>query len=150
MTGKSLREGLAAIAVIVSLVFVGTELRQNTVATRAATLNDLASGSREWLMAIGTSPELASAWRRWLAGEEITPDETEMALVTINALLRNVENVFLQVQSGAVDESALVSYGFGGASAFKSPNFPAYWADKWSRYHPDFVSAFEAQFGIGH
>lgn len=150
MTGKSLREGLAALGVILSLVFVGTEIRQNTIAIRAATLNDLASGSREWLMSLAASPELISAWRRWLAGEELTPDEVEMAEITVNALLRNVENVFLQVESGAVDESALVSYGFGGARAWESPNFPGYWARRWGRYHPDFVAAFEEQIGSRH
>lgn len=150
MTGKSLREGLAALGVILSLVFVGAEVRQNTIATRAATLNDLAAGSREWLMSLATSPELISVWRRWLAGEDLTRDELEMAEITVNALLRNVENVFLQVESGAVDESALVSYGFGGASAWESPNFPGYWERRWVRYHPDFVDAFEQQTGVGH
>jgi len=150
MTGKSIREGLAALGVILSLIFVGAEVRQNTVAIRATTLNDLASGSREWLMSIGASPALASVWRRWLAGEELSPDEMEMADLTVNALLRNVENVFLQVEAGAVDQTALVSYGFGGASAWQSPYFLGYWGRRWVRYHPDFVTAFEAETEVAH
>jgi len=150
MRGRALREGLAATGVILSPMFVGAEIRQNTVATRGATLTELASGSREWLMSIAANPDLASAWRRWLAGEELNPDETEMAALTVNALLRNVENVFLQVEAGAVDESALISYGFGTASAWRSPNFPDHWNSRWSRYNPDFVAAFEAETGITH
>jgi hypothetical protein len=150
MSGRSLREGLAALGVVLSLVFVGTEIRQNTIATRAATLNDLAAGSRDWLMSIATNPELASVWRRWLEGDELTDDDLQMAEITVNGLLRNVENVFLQVRAGAVDESALVSYGFGGSSAWESPHFPEYWARRWVRYHPEFVAAFEQQTGVGH
>ena len=150
MTGRTFREGLAATGVILSLVFVGAEIRQNTVATRGATLTDLASGSREWLMAIASNPDLASAWRRWKLGEELNPDETEMAALVLNTLLRNVENVFLQVEAGAVNESALISYGFGTADAFRSPRFPDYWAAKWSNYNPGFVAAFEAATGNSH
>jgi hypothetical protein len=41
MSGKSIREALAAVGIVLSLVFVGLELRQNTLAVRATALNDL-------------------------------------------------------------------------------------------------------------
>ena len=61
------------------MVFVGTEIHQNTVAIQGTTRNELASGARDMLVAFASSPELSSIWRRWLAGEELSDDESTMA-----------------------------------------------------------------------
>ena len=148
MSGKTLRETLAAVGVMLSLLFVGLELRQNTLAVRATALNDLATGSREYLLTVGSNPDLIAARIRWIAGEELEPVEMEMTIWTLSALLRNMENVFLQVRAGAVDESALQSYGFSVALPFRSPHFAAMWASRRGGFHPDFVAAFEAQLGL--
>ena len=58
-------ELVALVGVIGSLVFVGLELRQNTVATRAATNAAYADGVREFNLALATSPELARALATW-------------------------------------------------------------------------------------
>ncbi len=151
MPGKSTREVIAVIGVILSLLFVGLELRQNTTAVRATALNDLSTGSRDWVLAIASNPELAAVMADWLAGEELGRVEGLMARSTVIALLRNVENVYLLVEAGAVDESALVSYGFGGSGGpFDSPLFADYWARVRHNYNPQFVLAFEAERGLAN
>ena len=151
MSGKSTREAVAAIGVILSLLFVGLELRQNTLAVRATALNDLATGSRDWVLAIASNPELAAVMVDWLAGEELDRTEGLMARSTIIALLRNVENVYLLVEAGAVDESALGSYGFSSSGGpFDSPLFANYWARTKHNYNPNFVLAFEAERGLAN
>ena len=46
MSGKAIRETLAALAVVASLVFVGLEIQQNTVASQAEQENDIFDASR--------------------------------------------------------------------------------------------------------
>ncbi len=53
---------LSAIAVVLSLLFVGLELRQNTLAQRAQTRQELARGSREVVLTIADNPTLARAY----------------------------------------------------------------------------------------
>ncbi len=151
MTRKPIREAVAAVGVILSLLFVGLELRQNTLAVRATALNDLATGSREWTLAIASNPALAAVMASWLAGDSLGRTERLMAVSTVIALLRNVENVFLQVEAGAVDESALVSYGFGGVGGpFASPHFAEYWETRKGNYDLNFVLAFDAERGLAN
>ena len=45
MSGKAIRETLAALGVIASMVFVGLEIRQNTALARAATRHALTDSS---------------------------------------------------------------------------------------------------------
>ena len=149
MSGKSVRDTMTAVGVILSLLFVGMELRQNTLAVRATSLNDLATGSRDWTLAMASNPELSGVMVHWLRGGDLDPTESIMAHTAVIALLRNVENVFLQVEAGAVDESALLSYGFSGTGGpFLSPLFPDYWASIRSNFAPRFLLAFEAERGL--
>ena len=148
MSAKTLREGLTALGVVLSLVFVGIEIRQNTVAIRSSTQSELAVSSRDLLMGIASSPELASAWRRWLAGEELDPDQELMAGLTLASYLRGIENVFLQVESGAVDDDALRGYGFVAIRGVaQSPYFEGFWESARGGFDSGFVSALEAELG---
>jgi hypothetical protein len=113
----------------------------------ATVRNDLATASREWPLARATSPELMEASGKWEAGEEMTRTERRMATNSVVALLRNVENVFLQEQMGVVDASALRGYGFT-MPMYGSENFARSWSGLRDNFDPDFVAAFEARNGL--
>ena len=142
------KELVAALGVILSMIFVGLELRQNTVAVRAAARNELAAGARDWLMALAESPELADALGLWLTPDsELTPTQGSAARYAVRALLRNVENVFFQVQGGIVPEEALTSYGIQ-SGVFRGPRFHDLWISERDGYDPEFVTLFETRLGI--
>ena len=141
------KEAVAAIGIILSLTFVAVELRQNTKAIQATVRNDLASASRDWTLATATSPELAEARVKWEAGDEMTEVEFIMVQQLAIGLLRNAENVYLQVRNGSVDESALVGHGFRGVPLLEADRFVVFWQSTGisQKFNPDFVEAFEAQ-----
>lgn len=143
--GLGWKETLAAVGVILSLIFVAIELRQNTKAIQATVRNDLATASREFSLAIATSPELAAATRKWESGEEMAEVEFRMVQQLTIALVRNVENVYLQVQNGSVEASALVGYGFRGTPLLRADRFVVFWSGIRGAFHPDFVEAFEGR-----
>ena len=61
---RRLADYIAAGGVIVSIAFVGFELRQNTAAVRGATYQDLASTSAELTMLLAGDEEFASVFQR--------------------------------------------------------------------------------------
>lgn len=143
MTSKGIRETLTAGGVVLSLLFVGLELRQNTLAVRATALNDLASGSRDYFLTVSADRDLVAATMSFMADEELDRVDVARVEMTLMALFRNLENVFLQVRTGAVDESALQSYGFRGG--YDSAHFRDWWGRTRPGFNPDFVAAFEAE-----
>jgi len=143
MTSKGIRETLTAVGVVVSLLFVGLELRQNTLAVKATALNDLASGSRDYLLAVSADRELVAATMAFMADEELDRVDVTRVEMTLMAIFRNLENVFLQVRTGAVDASALQSYGFRGA--YGSTHFRDWWGRTRPGFNLDFVAAFETE-----
>ena len=69
MSGKAVRETLGFLAVVAGMVFVGIEIRQNTVAQeaqtaaqRAQTRQGLADAGRDFTLMLGTDPEARRVW----------------------------------------------------------------------------------------
>ena len=159
MDSKSARDVGSAIAVVLSLVFVGWEIRQNTQAQKAQTRQELANSSREWVMAAASMPHLYTAYRDIFedpdttrmggarSGIPYTREDTIAARAMIHANLRNVENVYLQTLEGVVDRSVLTTYGFQGA-IWHSRAFTAYWLTRRQLFDSAFVREFEETHGI--
>ena len=57
MSGKDIRDSVGLLLVVASMVFVGMEIRQNTVAARAAQENDVFDAGREIDLAVGADLE---------------------------------------------------------------------------------------------
>jgi hypothetical protein len=143
-------QALSAAAVVLSLVFVGMELRQNTLAQRAQTRQELANSSRELMLTIAANPTLARAYAAMYGAMGGFPDSTLSAVDSLQgryamfANLRNLENVWLQSQAGVVDEEVLGTYAFVNPRLYGSESFRALWLPVWSNvFDPSFVRAFE-------
>ena len=53
----SIAEIISAVAIVVSLIFVGMQIRDNTVATEAATFQDSVGYDLQLLTVVGSDPE---------------------------------------------------------------------------------------------
>lgn len=144
---------LSALGVIVSLVFVGLQVRQNTEALRAQTRQGLADRDAQVIYSIADNPALARAWtltwqRDTLAARALTMADSTQARWAMWGMLRFVEHAYLQVDEGALPESSLRGYGFHDNNNFQSPQFASFWRGIRDRFDPRFVAAFEAEYHL--
>lgn len=143
-------QSLSAVAVVLSLMFVGLEIRRNTAAQRAETRQGLADASREFTLALSTNADMRRVYYAMFrpdlddgqAATLLTSTDTIQARISVWTHLRNVENVFLQSLEGVIDESVLDTYGFR-SKIYEGPFFPLFWRDVRSRFDSRFVEAFE-------
>jgi hypothetical protein len=150
----ALRQILSAAAVVVSMVFVGLELRQNTLAQRAQTRQELANSSREVILTMTDNPAVARAYATMFLPSWGYTDTTLSAEDSLQgkwamfANLRNLENVWLQVREGAVDEEVLATYAFDGPM-YQSEVFRTMWERQWSTaFDTSFVRIFQVRNGF--
>ena len=111
MDVKSLVEVLGAGAVLVGLIFVGFELRQNTAAVEAATLQDLTDASVGWITNIASDPDLT---RIFLTIPSDLPELSAVEYQQLHLLYRaqwfRFQNAFLQWNRGTLDEDDWLIY----------------------------------------
>ena len=99
-------ELVAAIAVVISLIFVGLEVRDNTVASEAATYQSLASDDVQLLLNVSSSPELSRIYEAYMFQESdgLTENEVLQAQWQLLAQLRFMENLYFQYELGMLPE----------------------------------------------
>ena len=103
--GSAIRETLAALGLIASMIFVGLEIRQNTVAARAATRQAISDVDLEYLSATLDPQTLLAAELKLESGLDLSPDEHFILVERQHVNFRIFENAFYQNQIGLlVDE----------------------------------------------
>jgi len=142
----------ATTGVILSPSFVGLELRLNRQVARAELRQGLADGNAAVLSSIAENPELARAWTGiWTTRSPVaalTAVDSTQARMAMFLLLRHIENVYLQVLEGVVDEGVLSTYGFRNNIYFSTPQFIQYWPTIKGRFDLRFTTAFEMEYGL--
>jgi hypothetical protein len=98
---------LSAIAVALSLIFVGFEIRQNTAAQRSGTIEGIASQRIEFNTATWTDDQMPGLLRRLREGAvaaDFTPDDVQKIRVWYITYLRIQESAYRQVAVGVIGE----------------------------------------------
>lgn len=99
----SIAEIIGTVAVIVSLVFVGLQIRANAVATQSATYQDSVGHEIDILLAIAATPESATNHTKFLMDPSALDEGAhEQAQWTFMATMRLWENMYHQWQAGTL------------------------------------------------
>jgi len=104
---SALAEIVGAVGVIISLVFVGFQIRKNTVASEAATYQASVGYDIEMLMALSSDPEQSRIFNTytWIPeATNLTENEIIQAEYQMTALLRHLENLYLQHELGMLSD----------------------------------------------
>jgi len=134
------------LSVVVSLAFVGFEIRQNTSAVRSATYIAISNQVIDISRDIATNERLSRLTHLMLVenirGDELNPEELISLQMHVNAGLRRIENIYLQVQAGILDSSAFDQIA---VSNYYRTNIARETWDMFGKYFDKgFISHFEA------
>ena len=144
-------ELVTTIGVLLSLLFVGFEIQQNTAVARAQSRNELASLTQEWLHVLSQDALLNYAYvTYWSDGDitELTDTEMSQAQMFMTSLVVRLEATYLNHEQGLLPEEALRSYGMG-AGVFASLRFRnEFWPEIRAEFNAEFVRFAESEWGM--
>ena len=146
--GRTFREGLAALGVIVSLVFVGYEIRQNTQVSRAAAIQGVTDQSLETILSWSEDEQAVTLLGRVLNGEvpaDFTDYENTKLRLMYLASLRAAESRYRQMELGLVDDPTILG---GSAAILRAPYLAERWDGLKSGLSRDFAADFEVEYGL--
>lgn len=142
---RGVSEAVGVVGVVVGLLFVGTEIRQNTLASRAQARQELAGQNWDYLLRLAEDDELAALWSREWTVEFISglpPEQRFKVDLSTIALLTRLEGVHSQVVEGLIDEEALDYYGMV-QPRFNEAGFWTIWRGARHTFRPEFRDFFE-------
>ena len=105
----SIGEIVSSIAVIISLVYLAMQIRQNTEAERTSTYQSIVSDFGALNNNMASTPELSDMFVRGLENfEQFNPDERARISQSFFQCFRYFENMFYQHHKGYLDEDIWV------------------------------------------
>ena len=101
----SIAEVVGAIAVVISLLYVGVQINANTAEVRSANRQELVNRSFTATSNAASSPELASALSKAADGAPLTRQELSQYEYFVRSMLYDVQEAYLLFIEGHLDES---------------------------------------------
>ena len=140
---RTIVEIIGFLSLVGSLAFVGVEIRLNTSAVRGATNQAISDQVGELMLTIATDDNLARLVKRLYDGEtqdQFDPVDDMRLYMTIMTGLRRVENIFLQIEDGILDDRAFDRIGL---SFYRSNYGQEIWQANKQFFDREFVPFFE-------
>ena len=100
----SLAEVVGAIAVVVSLVYVGIQINGNTIEVRAANRQELVSRSFVATSRVVESPEVAAILVKVAEGQVLAPVESMQYSYFVRSMLYDVQEAYLLYREGRLSD----------------------------------------------
>ena len=139
-------ELLGALGVIVSLVYLATQLRASTQQARLDAARAVQTELGALLRSFSASPPLANAYARGVKGWDHLESEGEMMMLssTFIGFLRSYEELIGYRDQGLVDESAWISVDSLMKSIMSSKGFADWWSIRSGWFSAEFQRHVEA------
>jgi hypothetical protein len=139
MKKKEIIEILGILAIIGSLIFVGIEIRQNSVEIRGSTHQTISEQVTKLYMTIASDERLSKLVSEMMANEELrnelnATDQLSLDFIVLTGL-RRIENIYLQQLDGILSDKAFDRIGLEFYRA-------QYARQSWEKYKTGFDSAF--------
>jgi len=122
---SAVSEIMGAIAVVISLIYVATQIRQNTKMMRAAAKQSLTESTQSLIYkAIDNSEE----WLKLMTGDEpSTSEENARMSLLVRATLRGFESQCYQYEAGLLEENEWHALRTAIRDICAMPGFIRYW-----------------------
>ena len=135
----------ANVAVLAGIIFLGFELRQNTIASQIEAGNSLENGLRELELFVAGSSEFAEILEKGRDGDDITSTEQLRLFVFYRSVFRQWQNAYFQYRSGALDADVWRGQKYGYANTLNDDiGLRNHWQSNRTMYTAEFDELLES------
>ncbi len=136
----SIGEFLGGLAVLVSLVYLALQIRQNTTSVRAAASASVAESLSRVTEILSVEPELGRIWTQGLADYDSLDSDARARFTNIFlTYMRRLENAFYQQSRGFLDPDHWQTTERRTTSIMSRPGATRWWSESKSRFSDRFV-----------
>ena len=125
---SDIAQALAAVATVLSLLFVGVQIRQNTRATRAAAHHSVSDSLNEMNRMFAENADLTKIWLTGMQDRKaLSPEEKWRFDSVMRAYMHVCETMFVQTELGSGDDSIRLAEEEGIKTVMASPGSREWW-----------------------
>ncbi|GAB5450211.1 MAG: hypothetical protein Hals2KO_05390 [Halioglobus sp.] len=143
----AIAELLAAFGVILSLLYLAAQIRQNTQSVRASTFQEFTRESAETARLAITERNLLEDLTPFLLGDlEFDPVRDRPFGLMAGLWARNLQFGFMELQKDRIDKRLFDSYvSYHAENWMRTPGWAKWWEVNRKHYDPDFVAWLDSE-----
>jgi len=132
-------EIVSAVGLVISLVYVGVQVTDNTSATRSATASNASTEFIDWYTHVSSDPALMDVWLRGVTEPESLDDQEELRFIfLLHIVMLQFQNNYYLVEEGTLDPKMLDSINNTLAAIRGTPGFELYWPLRKDLLYPEY------------
>jgi len=140
----NLGEILGAIGVVVSLLYLAVQIRQNTRSVRASTYEAFSESFRDFRNLLLANERLGSVWGKGLRSRSaLSEAERAQFDALLMNFLRGVEVSFYQQANGLLDDDYYQGWLDEALVIWSSPGPREWWSENSQFFNPEFRAVWE-------
>lgn len=124
-------EIIGATAVVVSLIFVGLQISQNTAATRASASQAVHSAFADWYQSVQSDPDLLSLSTRGMQDYgSLSPTEKSQFIALFMSFSLDTQDAFYKWRDGSLDPELWRTWELVSMNLYSTPGGKAFWKER--------------------
>ena len=138
-------EIVGGIGVILTLIYLATQIRQNSKLIASASLQGLSERVESRMMAAAVNSEFAEIIERWMSGEELNSVEIRRCSFWMSSWLSDLQDGYRQMKLGVVPEIVLKGRLHSMSRMMQSQHAEVFWQDVRVVLDPEFREWYEKE-----
>jgi hypothetical protein len=133
-------EVIGAFAIVISLVYVGIQVKDSAGATRSAAANDASVSMQSWYLEMGSNRQASDLWFSALTSPKplSTHDEFQFMMM-MHAAMLGIQNSYLLSQEGTLDPEIREAVTFAIVAVKDLPGMDRFWRQRRGFLHRGFA-----------
>ncbi len=132
-------EIVGAVAIVISLIFVGIQFIENTKATKSATAASTVATISSWYTAMGNNQQSSSLFYNFMATpDSLSSEDRFQVIISLHGLFLTFQNSFYLSQQGTLDSNIQESITKAAVGVKDQPGFRLFWKLRRELFFPEF------------
>ena len=137
-------EIVSALGIVVSLIYVGIQVTDNTSAMRSETASNASTEFIDWYTHISSDPELMDVWLRGVTAPDTLDEQQSLRFVfLLHIIMLQFQNNDYLVEEGTLDAKMLSAINNTLATIRGTPGFEMYWSLRRELFNPEYQAFVE-------
>ncbi len=132
-------EIIGAVAIVISLVYVGIEISENSRAVRSAMANQSTTAVSTWYTTLGSNEQASRVFHVGLAEpEQLSEEELAQFIYLAHGLMLEYQSAFYVSREGTLDLALQDSITKSLSASAHLAGFQLYWEQRAEIFYPEF------------
>lgn len=146
----NLAEIIGTVAIILSLVFVGFQISDNTREMRSSAAYNATVALQAWYVEVGTNEQAAKVFRKGMSDPTaLSKDEAVQFLMNVHSALIAFQSIYFSRTEGTLDASLYEAMFSNMRASVPTPGFQWYWKQRRDAFTLEFQQYVEQQIKSG-